>query len=121
MYEKVHGVHRPSRTELGVKIDDPSGRRIGWRLRLTEFDFEVQYKRSKIKTQADALSRFNMTGETILHDENDGITVFHLERIDVEFERKNSPDEVDFSDAEYAAVDELYAAMDYPASPVINF
>ncbi|MGH0053304.1 MAG: reverse transcriptase/ribonuclease H family protein, partial [Sphaerochaetaceae bacterium] len=40
-----------------MTITDPSGRLMHWRLRLSEYDFEVQYKKGLKNYQADALSR----------------------------------------------------------------
>ncbi len=37
-----------------------------WRLRLSEFDFEVRYKKGKVNSQADALSRLATLGETVV-------------------------------------------------------
>ena len=48
-----------------MNISDPSGRLIRWRLRLSEFDFEIKYKKGKANSQADALSRLLTEGETI--------------------------------------------------------
>ena len=36
-----------------------------WLLRLSEFNFEVRYKKGKLNTQADALSRLLTLGETM--------------------------------------------------------
>ena len=34
-----------------MKVTDPSGRLIRWRLRLSEFDFEIKYKKGKAKAR----------------------------------------------------------------------
>ena len=47
-----------------MTIAEPSGRLMRWRLRLSEFDFAVLYKKGKINTQADALSRLPTSGDT---------------------------------------------------------
>ena len=48
-----------------MTISDPSGRLQRWRLRLSEFDFVVMYKKGKENTIADALSRSTTQGEAI--------------------------------------------------------
>lgn len=58
----VHTDHASLRWLMNVS--DPSGRLIRWSLRLSEFDFEVKYKKGRINTQADALSRLETKGET---------------------------------------------------------
>ena len=47
-----------------MTIAEPSGRLMRWRLRLSEFDFTIQYKRVVQNTQADALLRLATLGET---------------------------------------------------------
>ena len=47
-----------------MDIAEPSGRLMLWRLRLSEFDFQVEYKKCKLNTQADALSRQATDGGT---------------------------------------------------------
>ena len=66
-----------------LTIDDPSGRVIRWRLRLAEYDFEVKYRKGKINTQADALSRLNTAAETIVHDDSDDIRVLSLDPVQI--------------------------------------
>ena len=61
-----------------LSITDPSGRLIRWRLRLSEFDFEVKFKKGKANTQTDALYRLIVDGETV-PDENDYIPAFNIE------------------------------------------
>jgi len=104
-----------------LTIDDPSGRLIRWRLRLAEFDFEVKYKKGKINTQADALSRLVTTGETIPHDDNDDIPVFELDLVNAELELNRSPEDVDFIDVQYAEIDELYAGIESPTTSPTSF
>lgn len=43
-------------------VTDPSGRLIRWRLRLSELDFEVIYKKGRENTQADVLSHLPSAG-----------------------------------------------------------
>ena len=47
-----------------LNIADASGRLARWRLRLSEFDFEVQYVKGTKNTLADAMSRLPTTGGT---------------------------------------------------------
>ena len=47
-----------------LEVSEPSGRLMRWRLRLSEFDFAVKYKKGTANTQADALSRLPTTGYT---------------------------------------------------------
>ena len=47
-----------------MEITEPSGRLMRWRLRISEFDFSVKYKKGTANTQADALSRLPTTGGT---------------------------------------------------------
>ena len=60
-----------------MEVTDPSGRLMRWRLRLSEFDFQVEYKKGKANTQADALSRLRTNGETS-HIEDDEIPCYLL-------------------------------------------
>ncbi len=60
----------PARFPLSLRwlleIAEQSGRLMRWRLRLSEFDFEVRYKKGKANSQADALSRLATLGETVV-------------------------------------------------------
>ena len=58
----VHSDHAALRWLMD--IEEPSGRLMCWRLRLSELDFQVEYKKGKLNTQADALSRLATDGET---------------------------------------------------------
>ncbi|CDF38384.1 unnamed protein product [Chondrus crispus] len=78
----VHTDHASLRWLMNVK--DPSGRLIPWRLRLSEFDFEIKYKRGKANSQADALSRLRTAGETV-HEIDDEIPCFMSERPTVQW------------------------------------
>ena len=84
-----------------LKIANPSGRLMRWRLRLSEFDFTVQYKRGLCNTQADALPRLATLGET-KSDIDDEIPCFMIEGDDIVHN-----DEIDFISADYAEFDEM--------------
>lgn len=49
-----------------------------------------------MNNKAHALSRVNMTGGTIPHNDNDEIQVSHLYYVDVVLDRNNSTDAGDF-------------------------
>ncbi len=58
-----------------MEIQEPSGRLMRWRLRLSEYDFQVMYKQGHLNTQADALSRLHTLAETV-HEDWDEIPAF---------------------------------------------
>ncbi|CDF36419.1 unnamed protein product [Chondrus crispus] len=77
-----------------MNVTDPSGRLIRWRLRLSEFDFEIKYKKGKANNQADALSRLRTAGETV--DEiDDEIPCFMAEPAEDTVEDEESFDAID--------------------------
>ena len=47
-----------------MNITDPSVRLLRWRLRLSEFDFAINYKKGSRNLHADAMSRLSTLGET---------------------------------------------------------
>ena len=47
---------------LLLTLSDPSGRLMRWRLRLSEFDFEIQYRPRSVHQVPDALSRLITPG-----------------------------------------------------------
>lgn len=49
---------------LLTSIDDPSGRLMRWRLRLSEYSFDVHYKKGVENQLADAASRVDTAGPT---------------------------------------------------------
>ena len=67
----IYTDHAPLRWLMN--ISDPSGRLIRWRLRLSEFDFIIEYKRGNLNTQADAVSRLRTLGspQSSMEDEDD--------------------------------------------------
>lgn len=44
---------------------DPNSRLVGWRHKLEEFDYEIEYKRWKSSTNADVLSRIEIDTKTL--------------------------------------------------------
>lgn len=48
-----------------MEITDPSGRLIRWRLRLAEFDFDIQYKKGKLNCQGDCMSRLDSDSHAV--------------------------------------------------------
>ncbi|CDF35613.1 unnamed protein product [Chondrus crispus] len=88
----VHTDHASLRSLMNVT--DPSGRLIRWRLRLSEFDFEIKYKKGKANSQADALSRLQTAGETV--DEiDDEILCFMAEPAEGTVEDEDNSDALD--------------------------
>lgn len=53
---KIITDHRPLKWLFNHK--DPGSKLIRWRLKLEEFDYEIEYKKGKINSNADALSRY---------------------------------------------------------------
>ncbi|KAJ0177013.1 hypothetical protein K1T71_007022 [Dendrolimus kikuchii] len=53
---KILTDHKPLQWLFSCK--DPGSRLVRWRLKLEEFEYEIQYKKGKINSNADALSRF---------------------------------------------------------------
>ena len=83
-----------------LTIAEPSGRLMRWRLRLSEFDFQILYKKGKLNAQEDALSRLTTLGETT-SDHDEDIPCF---LIDGEYDEGY---EVDFIEEEFAFDDAL--------------
>ena len=70
---------------------DGTGRLMRWRLRLSEFDFDVKYKKGSKNSVADCLSRLRTLGETTT-EVDDQIPCFNL---DEEHEIDEPPQEFD--------------------------
>ncbi|CAN8069586.1 unnamed protein product [Agarophyton chilense] len=81
----VNTDHSPLRWLLS--ITDPSGRLTRWRLRLSEFDFEVKYKKGLVNFEADALSRLKTMGET-QGELDEEIPCFYMETHSPSFEEE---------------------------------
>lgn len=58
---KIMTDHRPLQWVMNIK--EPNSRLTRWRLRLSEYDFDVCYKPGKINCNADALSRIELNNE----------------------------------------------------------
>lgn len=84
-----------------LTINSPSGSIIQWRLRLAELDFEIKYKKGRINSQADDLSKFRTSRETTPHVENYDVPVL------LELESDGYAEERDFVNVWYAEIDEL--------------
>ena len=72
----VHTDHRA--LHWLMNISEPSGRLTRWRLRLSEFDITIQYRKGKDNQQADALSRL-LTGSPTNETDDDDIPAFICE------------------------------------------
>lgn len=80
---KIFSDHLPLKWLMSLK--EPNSRLVRWRLKLEEFDYEIEYKKGKHNTNADALSRIEIhTKET----ETDDIT--HLTKYIDEFNEELS-------------------------------
>ncbi|CAK1577892.1 unnamed protein product [Parnassius mnemosyne] len=60
---KILTDHKPLQWMMNLK--EPNSHLTRWRLRLSEYDFTVIYKKGKINTNADALSRIEIHNEDI--------------------------------------------------------
>lgn len=60
--------HRPLTRIFSVK--DPSSRRLRWRLRLEEYDYEVIYKKGSENKNSNALSRIHVTTPAWENEDN---------------------------------------------------
>lgn len=108
------------RTLCPVTVEEQSGQITRWRFRLAELDLGVKYKKGKINAHAYAVSGLQMTGKIVLHDYNDDIPVPELNMVLPALGPYRSPCEVDYIDTEYAAMDELYTAVDDPVPTILN-
>ena len=96
-----------------LTIAEPSGRLARWRLRLSEFDFEIQYKKGVKNTQADALSRLLTNSETVFDADADVVPVYLADAItnaSSALEDETHPDrndEVDFLAEDWAEHDAM--------------
>ena len=99
----VHTDHASLRWLMNVT--DPSGRLIRWRLRLSEFDFELKYKKGKANSQAEALSRL-LTKEETVDEIDDEIPCFMAEPADA----------TEIEEEVFGRVEDILALEGWPAS-----
>lgn len=67
-------------------LKEPNSRLMKWKLKLEEFDYEVQYKKGKENTNVDALSRIEINTKIVQNkkDDNDDDLLSILPQVDVE-------------------------------------
>lgn len=104
-----------------LTIEQPSGRLIGWRPSIAEFDLEITYNKACTNTKADSLSMMNAMSETNPPDYNGGVPVCDLELVNFHLEFNEAKDDTSFIDVQYVKVHEIYPAMDDPAPPFSTF
>ena len=85
-----------------MEITEPSGRLMRWRLRLSEFNFVVKYKKGLLNTQADALSRLPTNGGTVVEIDED-IPCYMVDSVE------NQEEDLDFTELDFAEGDEVLA------------
>ena len=81
-----------------LSVNDPSVRLMRKRLRLSEFDFEVKYRKEKLITQAVDLSRLMTLGETCMQIDDD-IPCFTCETLGPDQSCHRNGDHDDFDEA----------------------
>lgn len=101
---KVITDHKP--LEWLMNLKEPNSRLVRWRLKLEEFDYEIQYKKGKLNTNADALSRIEInTKEVVETPDNDNMSIIN------NIDENPNMDEVDSNSSdkndEYYVVDDL--------------
>ena len=79
----LRGTHGSSVLALAFGNYRTLGRLLRWRLRLSEFDFEIKYNKGKLNNQADALSRLRTLGETEV-DIDEDVPCYVIEDTDVQ-------------------------------------
>ena len=79
----IYTDHQALKWLLG--LTDTSGRLARWRLRLSEFDLSIEYKKGKKNTIADAISRLPTDGETTV-DPDLEIPTLLIEDLDCDYQ-----------------------------------
>ena len=110
-----------------MKIQEPAGRLMRWRLRLAEYTFNIQYKLGKLNTQADALSRLHTTEETV-HENWDDIPALLInelsdennERVDNLADIEGIIDDSEMRQDELLAMEEERSSRDPPFEPITH-
>lgn len=65
---KIYTDHRPLVWLMSLK--DPSSKLVRWKIKLDEYDFEIEFKKGKVNSNADALSRIKPKFKIIETDAN---------------------------------------------------
>lgn len=102
-------------------IDDPSERLIRWRLRLSQFNFEVEYNKVSFNAQEAALPRLHTSMDSTPHKNSDDITVYFPNLVNVDLKFYGCSEEQNFIDVQYRRVDELLASKKEVAPPSTHF
>ena len=88
-----------------LNIREPSGRLMRWRLRLSEFDFNIEYKKGICNTQADALSRLRTNAEVQFDADESDIPVYAVVDSDDEEDDPEDIEILDFEEDEFVEHD----------------
>jgi hypothetical protein len=88
-------------------IVEPSGRLARWRLRLSEFDYEIAYKKGSANVHADTLSRLRTYAETEYDPDQDVIPVYIAEASAEPDSHTDPSEEVDFLAEDWAEHDAM--------------
>ncbi|KAI5716006.1 hypothetical protein M8J77_025889 [Diaphorina citri] len=68
---KIITDHRPLTWLINLK--EPSSKLVRWRLKLEEYDYEIEYKPGKQNSNADALSRIEIHNDELIVDNEDAM------------------------------------------------
>lgn len=93
-----------------------------WRLRFGAFDFSEKYKKGRLNTQADALSRLPTTGGTVVPMDED-IPCYHTADLDKESgEEEDSfvyvPDAIDYAEGDALWATQTYSFEENQLTPI---
>lgn len=78
--------HKPLQWLFNLK--DPSSKLVRWRIKLQEFDYQITYKKGKLNTNADALSRIELHTKDTANISN---LVSYIEEFNRELEAESTP------------------------------
>ncbi|CAH2090022.1 unnamed protein product [Euphydryas editha] len=108
--------HKPLNWLFNCK--DPGSRLVRWRLKLEEYDYEIQYKKGKMNSNADALSRYPVNP---VHEQNDQNPTTDSNRPENLPETIDSPDNLDLPDDLILPEDlELPEDFNIPTPPSVD-